>query len=255
MVSQMTFRLFLPLYGYKGAPRIMARTFGHGSNNIDFGAIGQSGYDDFTYMAWVKINNLPTGSDVDFMFGLTDVGETLRYTAAHALYASSSRIQTFAIDTGNVDDWSSYNPLSILTEDVWENHMHIHDKDTTPRTEFYLNGVSQTALTDDRTDFTTTIRTGGEVVMGVDQGSTGRTYDGDMAYYVFWGGVKLSQARITAIAEGVNPIAINPDDQLSLIPLDGDGGEHDYITGNVGTITGTSKAITNPRMELVENYL
>jgi len=89
------------------------------------------------------------------------------------------------------------------------------------------------------------------------QGTGGQLFDGDIAWMSVWQGTSLTQNQITALTNGVNPFPIlNNSDRLLFLPLHGNNSpENEYIQQATGTLTGTTKADTNPPVELLENYL
>jgi len=81
-------------------------------------------------------------------------------------------------------------------------------------------------------------------------------FGGELSNVVIWNSA-LTSNQIGALYRGVNPFPIDPTNKKAHYPIDGnESPESQYVTQiHKGTLSGTSKASTNPSMELLENYL
>ena len=81
------------------------------------------------------------------------------------------------------------------------------------------------------------------------------SFNGKISYTAIWS-VKLTSNQLLAIANGVNPFAIDPSNALRLFPVDGNQSpEPDYINQANVVLDGSTKFSGNPPVELLENYL
>ncbi len=81
-----------------------------------------------------------------------------------------------------------------------------------------------------------------------------RGFDGWFAHWANWDTI-LSAAKHAALSRGVNPFIMDNENLLMYLPLHGnDDPEPDYTQNITTVLTGTTKATTNPPVELLENY-
>ncbi len=81
-------------------------------------------------------------------------------------------------------------------------------------------------------------------------------FDGRMGLVAIWN-IVMSNVMKTALFNGVHPIAMRPDGLVLLTHLNGnDSPEGDYGPNQLtGTLDGTSKASTNPPVQLLSRYM
>ena len=120
--------------------------------------------------------------------------------------------------------------------------------------ELWVDGVEDANSPTDVTTSTDSGLTTDLVIGALPAG--GRVFSGFLSSIVWWD-VELNDNEKIALANGVNPIAIRPNNIISLWPLWGNQSpEPDWSgNGNTGTNTGSVKGNDGPPMELMENYL
>lgn len=233
----------------------MAREFDEVDDYITHNATNFGSDTVGTIMLWANIDEF----DDDFMMASIDNDTNSSQDEIFFFYFrgdNDNRMQVVWRNTA--DDVSIRTNVNEITAVGWHTITLTSDATTikyfTDAVESTLNIVSgsnngqwfNTATTSD------IFRTGALL-----RGGSGLSpYDGKIAHAVIWD-VELSANEKGALFRGVNPFAIRHSSQKLHWALNGnDSPEGDYnAQTNQGTLTGTTKATTNPPVELLGNYL
>jgi Concanavalin A-like lectin/glucanases superfamily len=109
----------------------------------------------------------------------------------------------------------------------------------------YFNGV----FADGSSNASTITNLGSNWYIG-NREDASRNWDGMLAHFSIWNGIVLPQTDITALASGVSPLLIRPDQLVSYLPLDGiNKPEADLINGFSSSITGTRLGTSEPMVQ------
>jgi hypothetical protein len=86
-----------------------------------------------------------------------------------------------------------------------------------------------------------TLNTGSATQYLGNVGTFDRCLDGSLSLVARWSGYLLTQTDVTNLAAGTAPCAIQPDKLILYYPFDqGQSPEYEYVSGNSGTVTGTT---------------
>jgi len=96
----------------------------------------------------------------------------------------------------------------------------------------------------------------GDYIIGAEKPKTTSEWDGKMFYLAIWS-TELSSTELQAMHNGVCPFVIDHDNLVHFIPLFGNHSPEENWGSptNTGTLTGTTRGVPNPPVELLENYL
>ncbi len=224
----------------------MSRSFDGSGDEISIGNTTEhDNLTDWTIHSWAKLNNLtgdrviignwPTFGLLTFFFD--DVASASGRTDVwHVFISGQDRVES-ATSAAVVDTWQAVNGSYDATTEI----------------QLWIDGVedanSPTAISETNMGLNNDL-----VIAALPAG--GRVMDGFLSHITWWD-VVLSDNEKVALANGVNPIAIRPNNIISLWPLWGNQSpEPDWSgNGNTGTNTGSVKGNDGPPMELMENYL
>lgn len=157
--------------------------------------------------------------------------------------------QSFSPTTGV---WDS---STTIDDSTWHNAFTDYDRSSDANDPV----IRIDAAADEASETTTpsgTANTGDDQI-NIGEGVSGSPdYQGDAYVFVVWSSSPTNN-EILAMNNGVNPFVINNPNIIIFYPLNGnDSPEGDYIGQSTKlTVTGPTKATTNPPVELLENYL
>jgi len=218
----------------------VAREFS-GANQHVRGAGGDCSVVDFTLLVWAN----PNASQIAFARFMA--GGSAAGVNAYSMLTQANRLN-YQINNAGHTSPSSGSPIA----DEYQVLAVTFDA-TADRIKFYLSGVL------DPSEFTNTntVAIGlDRIEVGANSGATGQFYTGIIAHALAWD-VVLSDNEILVIQNGVNPFTIRNENQVMNLPLYGnDSPEPDFSgNGNIGSVVGATKPLSNPPVEMVENYL
>ena len=228
----------------------MARDFDGSNDNIDFGNINAFEKDEsFSLFQWIKRD--ATGG-IDPIISKLFSNATLR--GYEFVWRETDKLQFFLINS-----WPT-NAIQVTADNANTTTDYIHTgitydgSEDESGVEIFEDGSGVTHTADKNTLTGTTVTTEGLQIGERPNGTL--DFTGLQSHSAMWSGV-LSQDHVDALSHGVSPLVIRDDILTFCPPLWGnESPEPNYVdSSNNGTVTGATRGVPNPPVELMENYL